>query len=77
MNANIQQLIDRTVTALDQDPMSQSADTYSLLVEFTKSLAVELGEIVAASPYPYGRGTPMYFDEKVARYEIKKAVGLL
>ena len=34
-----------------------------------------IGEIVVASPYM--EGTRMYFDEKIARYEIKKSVGLV
>ena len=50
-------------------------DTETILRRFTQSLATELGEIVVASPYM--EGTRMYFDEKIARYEIKNAVGLV
>lgn len=74
MNTQIEKLINDTVGVLDRDPLSQSEDTYSILVKFTQALAVELGEIVVASPYM--EGTRMYFDEKIARYEIKKSVGL-
>jgi ATP phosphoribosyltransferase len=49
-------------------------DTHAILTRFTQALAVELGEIVVASPYM--EGTRMYFDEKIARYEIKNAVGV-
>jgi glycine cleavage system H lipoate-binding protein len=75
INANIQQLIDSTVTVLDRDPLSQSEDTHTILLKFTQALAAELGEIVVASPY--NEGVRMYFDEKIARFELKKAVGLL
>ena len=74
MNTQIEKLINDTVQVLDRDPLSQSEDTYSILLKFTQSLATELGEIVVASPYM--EGTRMYFDEKIARYEIKKSVGL-
>lgn len=74
MNAQIEKLIDSTVEILDRDPLSQSEDTYSILLKFTQALATELGEIVVASPY--NEGVLMYFDEKIARYEIKKAVGM-
>jgi hypothetical protein len=74
MNKQIQKLIESTVEVLDRDPLSQSEDTYSILLEFTQALATEIGEIVVASPYM--EGTRMYFDEKIARYEIKKSVGL-
>ena len=74
MNEQIQKLIDSTVEVLDRDPLSQSEDTYSILLKFTQALATEIGEIVVASPYM--EGTRMYFDEKIARYEIKKSVGL-
>jgi ATP phosphoribosyltransferase len=50
-------------------------DTHAILTRFTQALATELGEIVVASPYM--EGTRMYFDEKIARYEIKNAVGLV
>jgi len=74
MNEQIQKLIDSTVEVLDRDPLSQSEDTYTILLKFTQSLATEIGEIVVASPY--NEGVRMYFDEKIARYEIKKSVGL-
>lgn len=75
INANIQQLINNTATVLDRDPLSQSEDTHAILLKFTQALAAELGEIVVASPY--NEGVRMYFDEKIARFELKKAVGLL
>jgi len=75
INANIQQLINTTATVLDRDPLSQSEDTHTILLKFTQALAAELGEIVVASPY--NEGVRMYFDEKIARFELKKAVGLL
>ena len=75
MNANIQALLDSTVAVLDQDPLSQSEDTYSILLKFTQALATELGEIVVADPEK--TGIRMYFDEKIARYVIKKSVDLL
>jgi hypothetical protein len=74
MDAKIQELIDSTVKILDRNPLDQSEDTYSILLKFTQSLAIEIGEIVVASPY--NEGVRMYFDEKIARYEIKKSVGL-
>ena len=74
MNEQIEKLINSTVEILDRDPLSQSEDTYSILLKFTQALATEIGEIVVASPYM--EGTRMYFDEKIARYEIKKSVGL-
>ena len=75
MNAQIQKLINDYQVILDRDPLSQSEDTYSILRKFTQALATELGETVVASPY--NEGVRMYFDEKIARYEIKNAVGLL
>ena len=63
-----------TVQILDRDPLSQSEDTYSILLKFTQALATELGEIVVQSPY--NEGVRVYFDEVIARYEIKKSVGL-
>jgi hypothetical protein len=75
MNEQIEKLINSTVEILDRNPLSQSEDTYSILLKFTKSLATEIGEIVVASPY--NEGVHMYFDEKIARYEIKKSVGLV
>ena len=75
MNAQIEKLINDYQVILDRDPLSQSEDTYSILRKFTQALAVELGEIVVASPY--NEGIRMYFDEKMARYVIKKTVGLV
>ena len=77
MNSNVEKLINDFATILDRDPMDQMEDTRSILRKFTQALAAELGEIVVASPYPYGEGVRMYFDEKIARYEIKKAAGLV
>jgi hypothetical protein len=74
IQANIQKLIDKYTEILDRDPLDQSQDTQSILIEFTEALGTELGEIVVKSPF--NEGVPMYFDEKIARYEIKKAVGL-
>ena len=74
MNKKIQKLIDEYQEILDRDPLDQSEDTHSILLKFTRALATELGEIVVASPYM--EGTRMYFDEKIARYEIKNAVGI-
>ena len=67
-------MINSTVEILDRDPLSQSEDTYAILLKFTQALATVIGEIVVASPYM--EGVHMYFDEKIARYEIKKSVGL-
>jgi len=75
IHQNIQKLINDYQAILDRDPMDQSEDTQSILTRFTQSLATELGEIVVASPY--NEGVRMYFDEKIARYEIKKGVGLV
>jgi hypothetical protein len=55
--------------------MDQMEDTQSILARFAQQLAAELGEIVVASPF--NEGTRMYFDEKIARYEIKNAVGIV
>ena len=74
MNTNVDNLIIKFAEILDRDPLDQSEDTYSILVKFTQALATEIGEIVVASPYM--EGTRMYFDEKIARYEIKNAVGI-
>ena len=74
MNVQIEKLIDSTVEILDRDPLNQSEDTYSILLKFTQALATELGEIVVADPVK--DGIRMYFDEKIARYVIKKSVGL-
>jgi ATP phosphoribosyltransferase len=75
MNTQIEKLINDYQVILDRDPLSQSEDTYSILLKFTQTLATELGEIVVASRY--NEGIRMYFDEKIARYEIKNAVGLV
>ena len=74
IHQNIQKLINDYQTILDRDPMDQSEDTQSILTRFAQQLAAELGEIVVASPYM--EGVHMYFDEKIARYEINKSVGL-
>lgn len=74
MHKNVQELIEKYAEILDRDPLDQMEDTQSILTRFTQALAVELGEIVVASPYL--EGVHMYFDEKIARHEIKNAVGL-
>ena len=74
IHSNIEKLINTYAEILDRDPLSQMEDTPSILRQFTQALAVELGEIVVASPY--NKGVRMYFDEKIACYEIKNAVGL-
>ena len=74
MNENIDILIQSTAKILDRDPIDQTEDTYSILLKFTQALATELGEVLVKSPY--NEGVLMYFDEKIARYEVKKAVGL-
>jgi len=74
MHSNIEKLINTYTEILDQDPLSQMEDTPSILRQFTQALALELGEIVVASPY--NEGVRMYFDEKIARYKIKQSVGL-
>lgn len=74
MNTQIEKLINDTVQVLDRDPLSQSEDTYTILLKFTQALATELGEIVVADPEK--TGIRMYFDEKIARYVIKRSVGL-
>ena len=75
MHSNIQKLINDYQEILDRDPLDQMEDTQSILHKFTQALAVELGEIVVQSPF--NEGVRMYFDEKIARYEIKKSVGLV
>ena len=75
MHSNIEKLINDFAEILDRDPLDQMEDTQSILRKFTQAVAVELGEIVVASPY--NEGVRMYFDEKIARYEIKKSVGLV
>jgi len=74
MHQNLETLINKYAEILDRNPLDQSEDTPSILTKFAQALAQELGEIVVASPYM--EGTRMYFDEKIARYEIKKSVGL-
>jgi hypothetical protein len=75
IHQNIQKLINDYQEILDRDPMDQMEDTQSILARFAQQLAAELGEIVVASPF--NEGTRMYFDEKIARYEIKNAVGIV
>ena len=75
MHSNIEKLINDFAEILDRDPLDQMEDTQSILRKFTQAVAVELGEIGVASPY--NEGVRMYFDEKIARYEIKKSVGLV
>jgi len=74
IHSNIEKLINDFTVILDRDPLDQMEDTQSILLKFTQALASELGEIVVASPF--NEGTRMYFDEKIARYEIKQSVGL-
>jgi len=74
IHENIQKLINDYQEILDRDPLDQMEDTQSILTRFAQLLATELGEIVVASPY--NDGIRMYFDEKTARYDIKKSVGL-
>jgi hypothetical protein len=75
MHKNVEKLINTYAEILDRDPLDQMEDTQAILTRFTQALALELGEIVVASPF--NEGTRMYFDEKIARYEIKKSVGLV
>jgi hypothetical protein len=75
IHQNVQKLINDYQAILDRDPMDQTEDTQSILIRFAQQLAAEIGEIVVASPY--NEGVRMYFDEKIARYEIKKAAGLV
>jgi predicted DNA-binding protein (UPF0278 family) len=74
MHQNIQKLINDYQEILDRNPLDQSEDTQSILARFAQLLATELGEIVVADPVK--DGVRMYFDEKIARYVIKKSVGL-
>ena len=74
MNSNVVKLINDFAVILDRDPMDQMEDTQAILTRFTQALALELGEIVVTSRF--NEGIRMYFDEKIARYEIKQAVGL-
>jgi predicted DNA-binding protein (UPF0278 family) len=76
IHQNIEKLINKYQEILDRDPLDQMEDTQSILRKFTQALATELGEIVVQSPYPYNDGIRMYFDEKTARFDIKKSVGL-
>ena len=75
MHKNVEKLINAYAEILDRDPLDQMEDTPSILRQFTQALATELGEIVVASPF--NEGVRMYFDEKIARYEIKNAVGIV
>ena len=75
MHKNIQKLINDYQEILDRDPLDQMEDTQSILTRFAQQLTTEIGEIVVESPF--NEGTRMYFDEKIARYEIKKSVGLV
>ena len=75
LHQNIQKLINDYQAILDRDPLDQMEDTQSILRKFTHLLGQELGEIVVASPF--NEGVRMYFDEKIARYEIKKSVGIV
>jgi hypothetical protein len=74
INSNVEKLIESYAEILDRNPLDQSEDTQSILLKFTQALATELGEIVVADPEK--TGIRMYFDEKIARYVMKKAVGL-
>jgi predicted DNA-binding protein (UPF0278 family) len=71
---NVQKLIEDYTQILNRNPLDQMEDTQSILLRFTQALATELGEIVVADPEK--TGIRMYFDEKIARYVIKKSVGL-
>jgi len=73
-HANIEKLINDFAVILDRDPMDQMEDTQSILLRFTQALTTELGEIVVADPVK--DGVRMYFDEQIARYVMKKSVGL-
>jgi hypothetical protein len=75
MHSTVENLINKYAEILDRDPLDQMEDTQSILTRFAQQLAAELGEIVVASPYM--EGVHMYFDEKIARYEIKKSAGLV
>ncbi len=73
-HANIEKLINDFAVILDRDPMDQMEDTQAILTRFAEALGTELGEILVASPF--NDGVPMYFDEHIARYVMKKSVGL-
>ena len=68
MHTNVETLVNKFAEILDRDPMDQMEDTQSILTRFAQLVAAEIGEIVVASPF--NQGTRMYFDEKIARYEI-------
>jgi len=74
IHANIEKLLNDFTVILDRDPIDQMEDTQSILLRFTQALTTELGEIVVADPEK--DGVRMYFDEKIARYVMKKSVGL-
>ena len=74
MHRNVEKLINEFTEILDRAPLDQMEDTQTILLKFTQALATELGEIVVADPEK--TGIRMYFDEKIARYVIKKSVGL-
>jgi len=74
IHANIEKLLNDFTVILDRDPMDQMEDTQSILLRFTQALTTELGEIVVADPEK--DGVRMYFDEHIARYVMKKSVGL-
>ena len=74
IDKKIEAIIDKFAVILDRDPLDQSEDTRAILTKFAEELGTELGEILVKSPYM--EGVLMYFDEKIARYEVKKAVGL-
>ena len=74
IHRNVQKLINDYQEILDRDPLDQMEDTQSILTRFAQQLAAEIGEIVVASPF--NEGVRMYFDEKIARYEIKQSVGI-
>jgi hypothetical protein len=74
MHKNVETLISKYAEILDRDPLSQMEDTHAILRKFTQALAIELGEMVADEPER--DGVRMYFDEKIARYVIKRHVGL-
>lgn len=74
IHSDVLKLINTYAEILDRDPLDQMEDTHTILLKFTQALATELGEIVVADPVK--DGVRMYFDEKIARYVIKKNVGL-
>ena len=75
IHQNVQKLINDYQAILDRDPLDQMEDTQSILTRFAQLVAAEIGEIVVTSRF--NEGVRMYFDEKIARYEIKKSVGLV